>query len=74
MLQNILHVISNLSLVNEGYRAVGEINSESLQCLFMDMEDMAADILSIYDGFKPKQPELNKEINDALKPNKNQNN
>ena len=52
MLQNILHVLSNLSLVNKGYRAVGEMNSESLQNLFMDMEEMAADILGIYDEFE----------------------
>ena len=61
MLQNMLHVISNLSLVNEGYRPVGEINSESLQNLFMDMEQMAADTLSIYDHF-----EVRKDIENPL--------
>ena len=57
--QNILHVISNLPIGDNGFKggnSINVINSDKLINLFTDMEEMAADALIIYDGFKITPP------------------
>ena len=74
MLENMLHVISNLPIGDNGFKGGNSINvicSDKLINLFTDMEEMASDALSIFDGFKP---EGITEGADVSKLNKNKNN
>ena len=56
MLQNMLHVVSNLPIGDNGFKGGNSINvicSDKLINLFTDMEEMAADAVDIFDGLVP---------------------
>ncbi|TFB08492.1 hypothetical protein E3V36_07730 [Candidatus Marinimicrobia bacterium MT.SAG.2] len=76
MLENTLHVISNLPIGDNGFKGGNSINvieSDKLINLFTDMEEMAAAALGVFDGLRIETIHV-AEDSDALKPNKNQNN
>ena len=76
MLENTLHVISNLPIGDNGFKGGNSINvieSDKLINLFTDMEEMAAAALGVFDGLRIKTIHV-AEGSDASKLNRNQNN
>ena len=62
MLENMLHVVSNLPIGDNGFKggnSVNVIDSDKLINLFADMEEMASAALSIYDEFEITPPSIN---------------
>ena len=61
MLQNMLHVVSNLPIGDNGFKGGNSINvicSDKLINLFTDMEEMASDAVIIYDEFEITPPTI----------------
>lgn len=76
MLENMLHVISNLTIGGDGLKGgnyMTGLESDKLINLFIDMEEMAADALDVLDGLKINSIHVT-EDSDVSRLNKNQNN